>query len=366
MSKLHYCINGESVTDQVITYQNTRESSDYLWIQMYYDNYKDHWYYQLSDYMDRIAFESDYDFKLSRAVDTFSGPKAATIAKQKGYARLGAFNGWFYKILANWKSNVKTSSFRLKKRPSVQCPVCGRFVARIDSEHLQHYKSVKDIPKFFVWKGDIYEVRSQPNSYANTWGSKTFSKWKDLQAKETKSWTNQRRRVVWPWKLKNGEKGVVCPFTKKFVPQIDEVYIRSLDNKHSRYAAPISWEQFVEDFPRSRIQSEVYDLGHVSNSDNNTDLSEKISRDWRIQDGPEVIDYERIQKGNIPIEYEHVFSIIDLFTDNLKEQDILKLVSIGYSFDDIVDTLDVDKKEVKICMKTFRSNDELKDRLQEV
>lgn len=366
MSKLHYCLNGVSVTEQVIKYQESRKSEDYLWVQLYYDNYKDHWYAQLTDYLDRITFESDYDYKLSRAVDTFSAPKAATIAKKKGYASLGAFNGWFYKILANWKSNVKTSAFRLKKRPAVQCPICGRSVARIDLAHLQHYKTVKDLPKFIVWKYNIYEVCSLPRLYVTTWGERTVAKWNALVRKETKSLVSFKHRVRCPWKLQDGQRGVICPFTRKIIPKIDEEYIRSLPNKYSRYAEPLTWEQFVETYPRARIQSEVYDLGYVYGSDGNTDLSERISKDWRIDDTAEVMDYSRIQKNVIPIEYENVFCVIDAFTQDSMERDILKLIASGYSFDDIAETLDTEKKVVKKCIKEFREDEDLKIKLQEV
>ena len=366
MSKLHYCLNGVPVTGQVIEYQQSRKSEDYLWVQLYYDNYKDHWYNQLSDYMDRITFESDYDYKLARAVDTFSGTKAAVIAKEKGYTNLGAFNGWFYKILSNWKSNVKTSAFRLKKRPSVVCPVCGRSVARITVDHLQHYKAIKDLPKFRVWKGDIYEVCTTPRIYVTTWGKKTAAKWNALLRKDTKALTPFKHRTHCPWKLKDGQRGVLCPFTRKIIPYVDEAYIRTLPKKYSRYAQPMSWEDFIETHPRARIQSEVYDLGYVYGSDENTDLAERISRDWRLHNIPEAMDYEKIKSKRIPVEYENAFNAIETFASGDTEQSILKLIASGYSFDDIAETLEIEKKVVKNCVKAFRGDDDLKSRLLEV
>ena len=127
MSKLHYCNNGKPVTEQVVIYQETKDTRDYLPIQWYYDNYKDHWFAQLSDYMDRMTFEAEFDYKLSVAVGLFKATTAKRLQDKNGYGNIGAFNGLFYKILSNWKSNVKSAAFRVKRRPSINV----RFVTDI-------------------------------------------------------------------------------------------------------------------------------------------------------------------------------------------------------------------------------------------
>ena len=140
MSRLHYCWNGRPVTDQVILYQETRDNKDYLPIQIYYDDYKDHWFSQIEDYMDRQEFESDFDYKLACAVNSFEKEKAKKLQVEKGYNPIGAFNGLFYQILSNWKSNIKTSSFRLKKRPA-KTPwpeLLGRLRGYIQLQKSQH------------------------------------------------------------------------------------------------------------------------------------------------------------------------------------------------------------------------------------
>ncbi len=357
MSKLHYCLNGRSVTEQVVRYQQTNESSDYLPVQLYYDNYKDHWYAQLDDYMDRMTFEADFDYKLSIAVKTFKSSTAAALQKKNGYGALGAFNGFFYKVLSNWKSNIKTSSFRIKRRPAVQCPVCGRSVGRIDVEHLQHYKTVSDLPKFVVWQGDIYEVSTTAKPCASTWGEKTTAKLDALESGDLKSYAECKRRIRWPWKLANGEKGVLCPFTKNIVPQLDEEYIRTLDDRYSRYAETMTWEQFQEKYPRALIQSEIYDLDRPTGKDQKSILQDHISRDCRMPQCVEVVDYQDIQDGRIPSTYEDAFSIIESFIQDETDQDILKLIASGYTVEDVASTLELDKKEVRTRIKSARSEE---------
>jgi hypothetical protein len=53
MAKLHHCSNGTPVTDMVLEYQRHRKGDDYLLVYRYYDNFKDKWYSELQDYLDR-------------------------------------------------------------------------------------------------------------------------------------------------------------------------------------------------------------------------------------------------------------------------------------------------------------------------
>jgi len=357
MSKLHHCLNGRPVTEQVVLYQQTRDSRDYLPIQFYYDNYKDHWFAQLDDYMDRMTFESDFDYKLSVAVNMFKFATAAHLQKEKGYGPLGAFNGFFYKILSNWKSNIKTSAFRVKRRPAVQCPVCSRMVGRIDMKHLQHFKTISDLPKFMVWQGDIYEVTSMPRVYVVTWGEKTNAKLEALKKGDVKAFASCKRRIRWPWKLENGTKGVLCPFTKNIVPQIEEEYIKTLPIEHSRYAPPMTHHEFTEKYPRARIQSEVYDLHRPVGKDQKGVLQDHIDRDHRVTGPFESIDYDDIKSGDVPMSFESAFRIIENFIKDETDQEILKLIATGYTVDDVATTLDIDKKEVRSRIKSVRSEE---------
>lgn len=357
MARLHYCTNGVSVTEQVLKYQESRNPQDYLPVQEYYNDYKDHWHNQVDDYLDRQTFDSEFDYKLCKAVHSFKIETADSIAKEMGYTRIGAFNGWFYTILANWKSNVKTSSFRLKKRPSVQCPICGRFVARIDAEHLEHYRGISDLPKFFVYKGDIYETSAVPRVNAVTWGKKTQVKWRALQRANTKEYASEKKRVAWPWKLSNGQKGVMCPFTKNIVPQITVEYIQTLDNEHSRYADHFTYAEYAEQYPKSLMQSEIYSLDRASfEGDTKVSLKDYISQDQRFSSSLPSFGYDDICKGEIPPAFEHAFHTIDQVVINESDRTILKLITIGYSVEDISETLEMDRKEIRRRLRLVRDN----------
>lgn len=358
MRKLHYCSNGLPVTEQVVLYQKTKSNEDFLPIQEYYNNFKDYWYNQVIDFMDRSTFEGEFNYRLVRAVKTFREKTAQSIAKKKGYGPIGAFNGWFYKILANWKSNVKNSSFRLKKRPSIQCPICGRHVGRIDEEHLRHYKSTKDLPKYFVFKRQIFEVSILPKTYATTWGKKTKEKWEALQKGNTALISGDKRRCRWPWRLRNGKKGVMCPFTKKIISELSLEYIRTLEDKYSRYADPIDWELFVELYPSSLIQSDTYSLDfHKGNfCEDESFLRDFVERDHRMDTSMLVntMTYKRMCQGDVPSEFEYVFHVIESLVDNEDDQELLKLIAIGYSLDDIADTLGMDKHEIRRRQRIIR------------
>ncbi len=358
MSKLHYCENGTSVTEQVVRFRETRKCEDYMPIQLYYNDYKDQWFNQVGDYMDRQTFEGEFDFKLIRAVDTFNDKESKRLATKNGWSDVGRFNRWFFRILTNWKSNVKNSSFRLKKRPSVQCPVCGRRVARIDANHLQHYKTLKDLPKFFVWKGNIYELSVLPRVYVITWGKKTKDKWEALHSREYKRFSSEKRRARWPWRLRNGQRGAMCPFTKKIVMEINDEYIRSLPDKHNRYADPIEWERFIEHYPSSLIQSEVYSLDyHSSDQDEDVYLRDYIAKDYRsLYFSSSSMDYAKICRGEISTEYEFAFYTIDSIIPDEVDRIVLKLIAIGYSIEDISGTLQMDKKDVRRRIRLVRDS----------
>lgn len=362
MSKVNYCLNGVPVIEQVIRYRKEHREEDFLPIILYYENYKDVWYAQLEDYMDRLTFESEYEFKLVHAINSFSPEHAEDNATAKGLSRLGNFNRWFYKILTNWKSNVKTSAFRMKKRPPVTCPVCGRKVGRIDEEHLNHWKGKSDLPKFMVWKGDIYEVMSKPAVQAVTWGKKTAAKWRDFLKGNIKEYADEKRRIRWPWRLKDGTRGVLCPFIRKVVVEIDEEYLRSLPDEYARYAPKFTWEEFIYRHPRALIQSELYSLDHATSKDEDSYLREMIADPGVNSDE---IDYGDIKLGQVTSKYEHTFRTIDECVHDELDRNILKLISAGYLVDDIAETLNIEKKDIRRRIRSIRDCKELEQLLRQ-
>ncbi len=358
MAKLHYCSDGVPVTDKVLLYQNSRSGDDYIKIYNYYEDFKDRWFKDLQEYLDRPLFDSEFDYKLCIAVETFNGKQAKFLCDKNNWSFLGAFNRWFYAVLRNWKSNVKTSSFRQKKRPSVQCPVCGRFVPKIDEIHLGHFKGKGDLPKVFTWHRKIYSVLTVPEALVVCWGDFTQRKLRKLNNREFTEY--EKKKVECPWRTKDKKLGVVCPFTKKIIPEISAEYIQSLPNKYSRYAPPMKWQEFLETYSYPMlIQAEVYSLDYSAVEDevflwSNISVSERSA----IENVP--------LEDNSSIQYEHVFHLIETHIEDETDQKILKLASIGYADEDIASSLDLTKKEVRSRKKEMRiSSEELRQKLLE-
>ena len=360
MTRLHHCLDGTSITDKVLMYQKDRKGDDYLPVYHYYNNFKDKWYQDLREFLDRSTFDADFDFKLCRAVDSFDEKQARALCEKYKWSFLGAFNRWFYAVLRNWKSNVKTSAFRQKKRPAVQCPVCGRNVPKIDEFHLAHVKTKSDLPKAFSWKGSIYSVVTMPDAQAICWGKYTHKKLAKINSGRAKGL--KKERIEWPWYTKEGTRGVVCPFTKKIVPDLSNEYIANLPKQHNRYAKPMKWQEFVEEFPHPiLIQAEIYSIDY-NVADDDSSLHGSIA-----QIDPETeMGHEDIEQGRVSSSYEHVFHLIETTIEDEIDQKIAKLVAIGYSDDDIVSVLKIDKKEIRQRKRDLRSrNDDLKEKLLE-
>lgn len=359
MARLHYCTNGVSVTDQVLIYLDTKANSDYIPIQQYYDDYKTHWHKQLADFMDRATFDAEFDYRLCRAILKFKVNKAQRLAKKNNWSTLGMFNRWFYRCLIHWSLNVKTSFYRSKKRPSVCCPICGKLVTKITEEHLAHFKSVKELPSVFVWEGKIYETISNPAKYAVCWGVYDRKKFANLENHMFRLY--KKKRVRWPWKLKDGKKGVVCPFTKNIVPKINSDYIKTLDNKYSRYAVPVSWADFTEQHPMVLIQAEIYSLDYDYDHRKNDSvlLKDSLPAKNLVED----VDLQSIKENISTSKYEHTFKIIDDFIEDNTSRDILKLASIGYTTEDIASTLNITKRNVRNSLALLRNIPDIKEKL---
>ena len=341
MPKLHFCDDNVSIVDKVLKYKKSRSNDDYLHIYKYYNNYKDKWFLELQEYLDRASFDSEFDFKLCRAVLKFNEKEAKKLCKKYNWNFLGAFNRWFYAVLRNWKSNVKTSAFRQKKRPSVQCPVCFKYVTKIDEEHLQHYKTLTHLPKAVVWSGNVYSVMFRPEKKAVCWGEYTKIKLNSINEGKTKDFA--KKMVKWLWFTKEGKRGVVCPFTKKIVPEINSEYIQTLPSKYNRYAKPYSWQNFVEEFPYPMlIQAEIYSLDYHK-ADDDASLYDNIS----IMSASDVLEKSDISKGRVTTEYEHVFHLIEELVFDEIDKKILKLTAIGYVDDDIAEEMKMERKEIR-------------------
>ena len=358
MTKLHHCSDGTSVTDKVLMYQKDRKGDDYLPIYHYYNNFKDKWYQELQDFLDRSTFDADFDFKLCRAVESFDENQARALCEKYKWSFLGAFNRWFYAVLRNWKSNVKTSAFRQKKRPAVQCPVCGRNVPKIDEYHLAHIKTKSDLPKAFSWKGNIYSVITVPDVLAVCWGKYTHKKLTKINGGEAKGL--EKEKIEWPWYTKEGTRGVVCPFTKKIVPDLSNEYIAGLPKQHNRYAKAMTWQDFVEEFPHPvLIQAEIYSLDYNA-ADEDKSLQGSIGK----ADPATEMGHEDIEQNRVTGSYEHVFHLIETTIEDEIDQKVAKLVAIGYSDSDIASVLKVDKKEVRQRKRDLRShNSDFKEKL---
>ncbi len=362
MPRLHHCEDGVLVTDKVLEYQQTRNSDCYVSVYNYYENYKDKWYGELKDYLDRDNFNSDFDFKLYRAIDTFDGKQASFLCKKNNWKFSGAFNRWFYAVLRNWKSNVKTSAFRQKKRPSVQCPVCGRYVPRIDEVHLAHYKTKSDLPTALNWKGKIYSVYSVPVELAVCWGDYSPKKLADLREGNFEEYVSEKKRIRWPWYNSDGRRGVVCPFSKKIVPELNTQHLSTLPNELSRYARPITWQEFVEEHPYpTLIQAEVYSLDYHK-ADDDPSFQENLV----VKSKPTSLEQDG-RNNTISLEYEHVFHLIETYIEDETNQKLLKLAAAGYSDDDIAIALELTRKEIRTRKSQIRmSSTDLQDKLTDV
>lgn len=351
VSKLHYCSDGTQIVDKVLLYQRTRELDDYILIHEYYLNYKEKWYKDLNEYMDQDAFESDFYFKLYRAVDSFNEKRARVLCEKHNWGFKGAFNRWFYAILRNWKSNVKTSAFRQKKRPTVQCPVCGRKVPKIDEQHLQHYKSKSDLPRFVVWKNKIYSVLSEVSAFVVCWGNYSKEKFNDLCRGKYLDYTPDKSKEKWLWYFPDGSPGVLCPFQKNIVKSLNVEYIKKLPREFNRYARPISWQNFVEEYPYPMlIQSEVYSLEYGEDGEQFSDIVPDSSMNHPSTDCADM------KLNKIPIEYEHLFFLIESYIPDEINQNILKLSSFGYSDEDMSVALDLSKPEVRRRKRDIKQN----------
>ena len=200
-----------------------------------------------------------------------------------------------------------------------------------------------------------------PDTHATCWGKYTHKKLAKINDEEVKNL--EKERVEWPWYTKEGTRGVVCPFTKKIVPNLSNDYISTLSKAYNRYAKVVTWQEFAEEFNPVLIQAEIYTLDYNS-ADEEPSLRGSI--EIKQSELTEEMGHEDIEQNRISSSYEHVFHLIETTIEDEMDQKIAKLVAIGYSDNDIVSVLQIDKKEVRQRKRDLRTHrNDLKEKLLE-
>jgi len=354
MARLNFCSNGVPLTTQVTKFKFSQKDEDYQPIQEYYEDFMDVWFAKVERFIDRQSFESGFNAKTLQAVESFDVDLALAMAKERGWSLDGMFNRFWFRIIANWCSNIKNSSFRPKSRPSICCPVCHRDVTRIDAEHLKHLRTVRDLPQFLVWEDKIYETATKPRNYAVCWGEFEQEKFTALeQGRADCKTTWEKERVSWPWH-ENDEPMVACPFTGRLIPKIDTEYFEGLPEEFQTYAESITWETFIEHFPSALIQAETYELCYADyggDEDEDDALKDRIVRDERLAESVAPMTSEEILSGTIDPAYEELFSTIEkLGVDNVSQM-TLKLLANDFTVSDIAEILSKKRSDIQNCIK---------------
>jgi hypothetical protein len=355
--ELNVCSNGRCVVEQVLRYRELKDlgyvgiplNDAFAPIKEYYDEFKQQWYTSLKDYLDKATFISDFDFKLVRAVDSFDVVRAESLAHKHGWSLKGMFNRWFFAILINWARNVRGQEIRAKKRPAVQCPVCGLYVVKIDESHLQHARTTQQLPAVVVYEGRIYNRYLRPRFSAVCWGEYTEQKFRDLLAERVTAYT--KTSVKWPWHV-NGKRKVLCPLTDRLVDLINDDYISQLPLEYRHYADPMDWTEFAAAYPKTIIHSDIRSLDAETGEEDGMVLRDQVlaTEDYASLD-PELIgDCETVPH----MRYQDVFDVIDRHVAAPVDKKILKMVCAGLSVEDISSTIDLPIRNVRTRMKVIR------------
>ena len=360
--KLNTCQNGVGVAEQVLKYQLTKDYADFLPVQLYYNEFKEQWYKSVEDYIDRYTFDADFDYKLLKAINSFNDQTSKNLADENGWSDAGRFNRWLFRILSNWISNIKNYAFKIKSRPPIQCPICGRMVARIDAEHLQHFKANKDIPKHMEWDGQIIEVCKSPKEFLTTWGKSAKIKWDAIHRGCISELREDKEIVDWPFFMEDGTRGVLCPFTQHIIHGLTLEYLHELPDRHRCYAPNTEWETFIENFPHTLIQSEMFSLDHVTKGED-VAFRECVMKNCRTPSLLPVMTPEMLKNGRVLPSYSDAFCIIEKNVQDERDREILKLLAIGYGVNDVAEQLDLNRKEIRMRMKLLRNNAELENSL---
>lgn len=342
------CSDGIPVDKKVKLFQETRESDVFEIIGDYYDGFRDFWYKQVTEYIEKDDFDREWSTKLLHSIETYDEDKAMDICRSHGWSMNQKFNRWFYRALKNWICNIKTQAYRTKRRPGILCPICYREVAKIEERHLAHIRSTKDVPRAFEYKKIVYKTSLRPKNETKIFECKLKEALKMRNIKTT--------TIKWPWFLENGDPGVFCPFTKKIVPQITDEYIATLPAKHKHYAKPYTWFDFQKEFPSHMIHSEVMSLNYSDSDKSNRVFIDSVKKDKRIVGGLFPSYLCSISDLELAIEYEHVINIIEKNVNDETDQYILKHIALGNDIKFLCDDLGISKKEFKERMLTLRQN----------
>jgi len=234
-------------------------------------------------------------------------------------------------------------------------------VSKIDVVHLQHYKTLKDLPNAYLYQGIIYQTRSRPGKFLTIWEKGNYPKLQRINDGDDKKIS--KKKIDWPWFAEDGTPVVRCPFTKKKIRLISKEYIMNLPEKYSRYAKPMSWFEFDQNFPNTMLEADVYSLERESDPIDGAEFGTKIYQDYRItQNQPEktIGELKLDQASDI---YENVFKIIDEQVSSATDRKIMKLIAMGYSVEDITDALEIAGKEIGKRMRSMKQLTDLEESL---
>ena len=348
------CIDGVFIDQKVKIFQTSRKNQDYLMVEQYYDDFKDHWFKKVEDLIDREEFDREWYNKLLHSMETYREDKALHLCRIKGWSLNNKFNRWFYSALRNWICNVKTQAFRTNKRPGIVCPICFREVSKIEERHLEHVKTTSDLPKAFMYNNMVCKTYLFPKKEAKYYMA-------DLQ-EVLNNCKVKTRSMAWPWFLNDGQPGVMCPYTSNIVAAITNLYLTTLPKKYRHYAKPYTWYGFQEEFPNFMVHSEVMSLDYSSLVDNdNRVMVDNVGVNRRLDGGacsPYICDFSVLAKVNnsTPVNYEYALKAVEKYVDDIIDRNILKYVMIGYEIKDVCDELGISRKEIKNRIDQLQEN----------
>ena len=353
------CSDGVSVDQKVRSFQLTRNNDDFLLVKQYYDNYKDRWYKQVEGIMDHEEFYSKWCGKLLKSMNNYCEEKAIKLSRSKGWSMNQKFNRWFWRAVFNLVSNIITQHNQLKNYPGIVCPVCFKEVKKIESKHLSHVRTTKDLPKIFQYDGCVYKVMLKPRKEARIYTCGLQEALKNPKC--------QTKGIPWPWKI-NGSPGVVCPFTKKIVEIIDNEYLSKLPRKYRYYAKPYTWFEFQNEFPNSMVRSEIMSLEFSDESDKKDQaFIDQVLAKKRLKGDFASYTCSYLNLGrrseSSPVEYEHAIKSIEKHVEDKTDKKILKYLMIGYELPDICEELNISRKEIKVRTALLQKNKSLEKTL---
>lgn len=347
------CSDGTSVDIKVRKFQLLRKNDDFIQVQKYYDDFKDHWFKQVDELVDKEEFETEWHAKLLHSMETYKEDRAVEACQENGWSMEHKFNRWFYAALKNWISNIKTQAFRSKRRPGIVCPICFKEVIKIEEKHLLHIRTTRDVVKVFELNGSVYKTMLKPRKEARVY----LCNLKEALKKPSEKTIVEK----WPWKMSDGKPGVFCPYTKKIVPIINDEYLLGLSKKYRHYAKPYTWFEFQEEFPNYMVHSEIMSLDYENSKVNGKVFVDMIGRNRRLSGScpPKLCHPKLLKNGFSSQEYEHAVNAVDTLISDDVDNKILKHIMVGIDFRDICEELSISKKELRFRISKIKNNKKL-------